>query len=399
MLHRREFLRHSAFGLTASTIGGWPAMLGAQAGPSGYVIPLTMTDIRVAMNVTIGGQGPLLVALDTGGQLSLIDRDVADRLKLPNAGGLNLSVGGRLDRYGLRLARDVVFGGQLDRYSLRLARNVVFDGQFRQAEAVFAETEHVRFGEGVVASLAAGTLASFDSELDFNAMQLRVYPDGGPARSGWAASKGALEPARVAGLSPLLKADVRLGDRTVRAIVDTGAPRGVIVTDRLFQQLATGPNWSPAFKRGNRVERTARLSGALAIGGLVIDRPVVAAKDIGAFGAEAIIGLALLEQLNLATDVRRNILYMKPNGRPAPGPRYNMSGLWIDRDGQRIIAGAVGQGSPAERAGIKAGDELGGMPFTAMIAALNGPAGGTVALEVGPASARRQVQLTLADYL
>ncbi|HEX2623825.1 MAG TPA: aspartyl protease family protein, partial [Sphingomicrobium sp.] len=201
MLHRREFLRHSAFGLTASTIGGWPAMLGAKAGPDGYAIPLTMTDIRVAMTVTIGGQGPLLVALDTGGQLSLIDRDVADYLKLPSAGGLNLSVGGRLDRYGLRLARDVVFGGQ-----------------FRQAEAVFAETEHVRFGEGVVASLAAGTLASFDSELDFNAMQIRVYPDGGPARSGWAASKGALEPARVAGLSPLLKADVRLGDRTVRAI-------------------------------------------------------------------------------------------------------------------------------------------------------------------------------------
>jgi C-terminal processing protease CtpA/Prc len=76
-----------------------------------------------------------------------------------------------------------------------------------------------------------------------------------------------------------------------------------------------------------------------------------------------------------------------------------MSGLWIDRDGQRIIAGAVGQGSPAERAGIKAGDELGGMPFAAMIAALNGPAGAAVALEVGPASARRQVQLTLADYL
>jgi serine protease Do len=382
MLHRREFLRHSAFGLTASTIGGWPAMLGAKAGPDGYAIPLTMIDIRVAMNVTIGGQGPLLVALDTGGQLSLIDRDVADRLKLPGAGGLNLSIGGRLDRYGLRLARDVVFGGQ-----------------FRQAEAVFAETEHVRFGEGVVASLAAGTLASFDSELDFNAMQLRVYPDGGPARSGWAASKGALEPARVAGLSPLLKADVRLGDRTVRAIVDTGAPRGVIVTDRLFKQLATGPNWSPAFKRGNRVERTARLSGALAIGGLVIDRPVVASKDIGAFGSEAIIGLAVLEQLNLATDVRRNILYMKPNGRPAPAPRYNMSGLWIDRDGQRITAGAVGQGSPAESAGIKAGDELGGMPFAAMIAALNGPAGAAVALEVGPASARRQVQLTLADYL
>jgi serine protease Do len=382
MLHRREFLRHSAFGLTASTIGGWPAMLGAKAGPDGYAIPLTMTDIRVAMNVTIGGPGPLLVALDTGGQLSLIDRDVADYLKLPSAGGLNLSVGGRLDRYGLRLARDVVFGGQ-----------------FRQAEAVFAETEHVRFGEGVVASLAAGTLASFDSELDFNAMQLRVYPDGGPARSGWAASKGALEPARVAGLSPLLKADVRLGDRTVRAIVDTGAPRGVIVTDRLFQQLATGPNWSPAFKRGNRVERTARLSGALAIGGLAIDRPVVASKDIGAFGAEAIIGLAVLEQLNLATDVRRNILFMKPNGRPAPPPRYNMSGLWIDRDGQRITAGAVGQGSPAERAGIKAGDELGGMPFTAMIAALNGPAGGTVALQVGRGPARRQVQLTPTDYL
>ena len=383
MLQRREFLRHSALGLAASTIGGWPVILRAANSPDSYVIPLTMTDIRVAMTVTIGGEGPLLVALDTGGQLSLIDRDVADRLRLGRSGEINLSIGGQLDRYSLRLARDVVFGGQ-----------------FRQDDVVFAQTDHVRFGEGVVASLASGVLASLDSELDFNAKELRLYPNGGPPRAGWAQAHDALVPARVRGLSPLFMVDTKFGDRSVRAIVDTGAPRSLILDDGLFDRLAAGAtNWSPAFKRGKRVQRTVRLDRPFTIGDLTINRPLIHSKDIGAFGAQMIVGLPILQQLDLATDTRRNILFTRPNGRPAPAPRYNMSGLWIDRDGPRITAGAVGKGSPAERAGIKVGDELGGMPFAAMIAALNGPAGSNVALQVAHGQARRQVEMTLTDYL
>jgi C-terminal processing protease CtpA/Prc len=76
-----------------------------------------------------------------------------------------------------------------------------------------------------------------------------------------------------------------------------------------------------------------------------------------------------------------------------------MSGLWIDRDGARIVAGAVGRGSPAEQAGIRVGDQLGGRSFGDLIAALNGPAGSSLSLDVIQASKRHTVNLILNDYL
>jgi predicted aspartyl protease len=342
-----------------------------------------MTDVRIAMPVTINGKASLLAAIDTGGQLSLIDKRVADELMLGRLGSLDLAIG----------------GGRRSRYQLRVAKDIAFGGQFRQKDAVFAETEHVRFGEGVSASLAAGALASFDSELDFVASELRIYPRGGPSRVDWAAARDSLEPPRVHGLSPLFKIEATIGNQTVRAIVDTGGTRGFVVSPRLFDKIATAGNWSPAFKDRNELFRTARALGSASVGGLTLDRPIIASKDISVLGTDAIIGLPVLQQLNLATNVERGILYTKVNGRPAAPPRYNMSGLWIDRDGARIVAGAVGRGSPAEQAGIRVGDQLGGRSFGDLIAALNGPAGSSLSLDVIQASKRHTVNLILNDYL
>jgi len=76
-----------------------------------------------------------------------------------------------------------------------------------------------------------------------------------------------------------------------------------------------------------------------------------------------------------------------------------MSGLWIDQKGREIVAGRIGKGSPAERAGIAPGDRIEGFAFGEMIARLNGPLGNRVALRVHRGGSARDVTLVLEDYL
>lgn len=383
MLTRRHVVGLGLTGLAAAPLLLRPDPLRAQAAPAVYDIPLQLTPSRLAMQVRINGSGPFGLVLDTGGALSLIDADVARQLRLQPRGRVTLGLGGKTDRYDLYRADEVQFGDRL-----------------RQPGVAFAATK-TRFGEGMIGSLASGFLASFDSELDFAALRLRIYPNGSPARPGWDRQVRTLRSSQLPGASPHFFADAALGDVAFSALLDTGAPPALIAHPELVRRLALpdGP-WSPEYKRGNTVDRIIRYPAPFRLGSLVVDRPLVSVRGESRFGADAIVGLPLLRQLDLATDVKDNLLFIRPNGQPAPPPRYNMSGLWVDRDGDRLTAGAVGRGSPAEGAGIHVGDRLSGMDFQTMIRRLNGSPGDHVALTVASgAGTGRAVDLTLRDYL
>jgi S1-C subfamily serine protease len=76
-----------------------------------------------------------------------------------------------------------------------------------------------------------------------------------------------------------------------------------------------------------------------------------------------------------------------------------MGGLWIDRRGNDLVAGAVGRGSPAVRAGIRPDDGIEGIGFEALIEQMLGKPGDEVAFSVSRSGVRRDVRLVLADYL
>lgn len=383
MLTRRYVVGLGLTGLAAAPLLFRSDPSRAQDGPAVHDIPLQLTPSRLAMQVRINGSGPFGMVLDTGGALSLIDADVARQLRLQPSGRVTLGIGGKTDRYDLYRADDVQFGERL-----------------RQPGVAFAATK-TRFGDAMVGSLASGFLASFDSELDFAAPRLRIYPAGGPDHAGWDRQDKALRPSRLPGASPHFFADAALGDIRFSALLDTGAPPALIAHPELVRRLALPDgSWSPEYKRGNAIDRVIRYPAPFRLGSFAVDRPLVSVRSESRFGVDAIVGLPMLRQLDLATDSKANLLFSRPNGQPAPPPRYNMSGLWVDRDGDRLTAGAVGRGSPAEAAGIRVGDRLSGMDFQTMIRRLNGPPGDHVALTVASgAGAARTVDLTLNDYL
>lgn len=354
--------------------------LKAQGGPLSYEIPLKLEDERLVMEATINGRGPLGMVLDTGGQLSLIDASQVAPLGLRPAGRMRLGIGGAGDHYDLYQADNIVFGGRV-----------------RQPNPTFASTANVGFRGANAGSLASGFLAAMDSEIDFKALKLRLFPNGGPPRDGWHRHERTLAKARVDGLSPHFFAEAAIGDVRFRPLLDTGAPPPLIVYPALARRLNLDPdaNWSPGGIRRGAMDRIVRADRPLRLGQLTIERPLLTLRGGDQFGVDALVGLPILQQLDLATDIKANRLYSRPNGRPAPPPKYNMSGLRVEQRGGAIVAQAVGRGSPAEASGVRVGDRIEGVDFQTMIAALNGRVGSMVRLAV----AGKPVELVLRDYL
>ena len=348
-----------------------------------YRVPITLSSRRLLVSCSIEGQGPFALGIDTGGVTSVIQEELATRLGLKKRGVTPLGIAGRYDRYPMFEAREVVFGNS-----------------FRQERALFAGIEDARFGRDVVGMLAAGCLTTMDSEVDFSALQWRLYPDGGPQRSGWIAHEDAIRIEKVG--SPHLFGEAMFGAEKLRCLLDTGAPGAPLFFSKVARRAGIDvdrQNWSPATTNG-RDARNYRSAQPLRIGGLTIERPVVRVTDeVANFIEDGVIGLPTIQRLYLATEVKAGRLWTRPSGLPAEPEAYNMSGLWIDRKGDALVARRVGKGSPAERAGIAPGDRIDGLPFGQMIARLNGRAGGQVALNVSRGGASRDVTLTLEDYL
>jgi len=74
-------------------------------------LPIELTRDRVTIACMIGGQGPFRFVIDTGGIVSLIELDLAKRLKLRDLGQRRLGMLGGQAMHTIYEARDVVLGG------------------------------------------------------------------------------------------------------------------------------------------------------------------------------------------------------------------------------------------------------------------------------------------------
>ena len=352
---------------------------GVKAQIRAVAVPLRFGKTRLLVDATIDGGTPVPIIIDTGAHVSIVAREFARARRLSSVGRLPASIGGR---------RDI--------YDLVQARKMVLDGGVDVGSVAFAVVQPTTLGDEAPASISGGIFTIMDSEFDFAAGRLLIFPDGGPSRAGWTRhDKGIVSRG---GGPRYIFADAMAGPVPVRLALDTGAPTPLSLSEAVLRRAAPNwdsLNWSPAFMRGTTVQKIVRLPAPFSIGALRLERPLVRVWGESDFFDKGLVGLPLVRQLDLATSVRDGALYTRPNGYVPEGPRYNMSGLWVDRRGERLVAGAVGRGSPAEAAGVKVGDELGGLPFAPMIVRLNGPAGSTVNFTAGG----RPIALTLRDYL
>lgn len=377
-------------------IGRREAIIGAAtvalAGRPGRVIaaepvnvPITLTERRVLVSGSIGGKGPLPLAIDTGGEMGLIKNAVAEQLGLKRIGKrwLNLATG--RDEFSIFAAPEVVLGGQVRLPVLALAgvdRNL---------------------GASEAASLPARVLTVVDGELDFDAGMWRVHDGGLTDRTGWTRYEKGIVQRGVSEDTRFLFAEAALNGRSFRFGLDTGMPSMMRIYRKTAEAagLWDSPRWSPGGEGGKtRFIRPETLE----IAGITIQRPLVQMREDADWKEfdTGLIGLPLIRLFNLATSNADRALFLKRNAQKPQPMRYNRAGMWLERakDAKEVsVVNVVGPGSPADTAGIKAGDRLSGIPFDTLIDRTSERSGTRLAFNVERDGATRSVELVLADFL
>ncbi|WP_404370459.1 aspartyl protease family protein [Sphingomonas sp. MMS24-J45] len=383
MIGRREVVAAIAGGVAL------PGMaMGAE--PRVFTSRIAVENERLIMAVMIGANGPYTFMIDTGTYLSLIRPDLAKTLKLQaRATERSQGVGGS-DTYTLYLAQDVLMGGGL-----------------RQRDVMFSDAFKFGYNSGIYGALAAGMVTAIDTDVDFDAGEMRFYPDGRGDRPGFVAidSSIPISGGPTAG-SRRISATVLLDGRPIRCVLDTGSPSPLLLNNEAARRLGLWNATTPfAPTRPNGIGGAAPLARivrtqSIEMGGAKQDRPLVTLLGNNVSGEfDGILGLSFLRRFNLSVDTHGRKLWVKPSAQTVPPQRYGLSGLWIDRERNRIEVKAVGTNSPAALAGVAVGDVLIDMPWEAALGMINGAPGKAVTLVLERDGARRTVSYTLAPYL
>lgn len=384
MISRRNVLA----GLGAAAV--WPGGAVA-AGPRVLRASVSLEENRVLVAVGMAGKGPYIFMIDTGGVIGLIHDSLAKTLKLPIIGHSALGGTGGADIYPLYQARDFLIGGSI-----------------RQASVALVGTGDLHFGNDIEGTLAAGILTVADTELDFDAGELRIYPDGRGERAGFTRLRSSIRQLRGGQEgSPYIFADVAVGGQAFDCLLDTGAPRALSLyadaarRSGLWDDRRPYAPFRPSGLGGQGTIGRIVRAPSLGLGALSIDRPLVALHPPTAalsVVGDGVAGLALIRRLNLSIDASARSLWVQPSRQPAVPERYGLSGLWLDRKGDTAEVTGVGTGSPAADAGMQVGDRVAGAWQDVLRSIGRGP-GTTATLEVDRKGTKRTVSFTLRPYL
>ena len=346
---------------------------------------------RIWTPVMIGDAGPFAFIFDTGASVSAIDPRLAARLGLSRLGRRRMTgIGGAV---------------VVDFY---LAKRIVLGDGLRQSSGVFAGID-VAGSSGL---LTAGLFTSADSDLDFVRGEWRLWPTGRPNFDGMT-HLGTIE-RRHADASDQIVVEAVLDGQRLRLIVDTGAPGELLLFPHVVKRSGLWNDARPfaperlrgiggAAGRLGRVVRAQRLD----VGPFAFDAPLVWLHDPGDsvdLRYDGLLGLPVIERLDLSTEVAKGRLWARANGRAKPRENAGQSGMWLDRDGggdgTRARIAAVSPGSPAAEAGLKISDVVVGIDdWRAYIRRFAAPPGTAVGVLVETPGGPVLRTVTLRAYL
>lgn len=98
----------------------------------------------------------------------------------------------------------------------------------------------------------------------------------------------------------------------------------------------------------------------LEIAGFNVENPLVATMD-GGMPVTGNLGGGILKHFDVVFDYPHAKMWLRPNAYVNSEDVFDRSGLWIDRDGDMLAVANVIAGSPADLAGIRAGDRIASM--------------------------------------
>jgi hypothetical protein len=372
----------------------------AQPSSAASVVPMDIVNNHVMVDVALDGAGPFRFIVDSGAG-NLIDPAVAAAIGARADGRVRLlGVGAASENGAITSVRRVAIGAA----TFVDVRFVV-----APARATFGAGEGPRV-DGIIGSSIIGSgVTVFDyaaRTLTFNAGEAAV-------RSGGAT----VLPVDTIDGEPNVPCTV--GDVPGSCAIDTGSRLNVTVLAPFVKQF---PGIVPAslsavgvdgFGIGGaaygRLGRLARLTfGSLALSDIVADFSVQRSGAFASTRTAANVGGGALRRFTLVFDLAHRRLGLRPNGDFTASDEIDRSGLFLIARDDAVAVFDVRPQTPAQRAGIRAGDRIvsaQGEPqlpaaLPRLRALLAGAARTHVALGISRAGEPpRTIDLQLSDYL
>jgi predicted aspartyl protease len=374
-------------GMAALGVAG--AIPGAARAGGGRVVAthFVVEDGRIWIAAMVNGKGPFFFIVDTGAPVSLIDDAFAKSMHLDMRRGREISGIGGVSSKSWYSADKVV-----------LASGINFPGM------MFAGIRQ-RPSKDAVGTIGVWPFTAHDCDLDFAKGEWRAYLGGRPDVAGLTRLD-----ARFAGApgAKQIVAKVSLDGFETELLFDTGASDIALLFGRLAARSglwnAERP-YAPVQSAGigaARLPARLVLVKRLKLAPFVFENVLVKVTDPGSAsvrGFDGLVGLGALARLNLSMSAGKGAVYAAPSGLPGTAEAYPLAGLWLEERGGAIVVTDVGTGSPAKAAGLAVGDVLKGGPLPSMIAAIQGPAGKEIDLQVERGGVVRDVRYTLRPWL
>ncbi len=327
--------------------------------------PLTTIEFQrhgglIFLPVIVADNDPLSFILETGAQPSIVDSDIALSL------GLGHGASSTASGAGAGTARlSVLENVSLQAGRVRVAKPLVIATPF---ESLSRMTGHRTDG-----ALGNDFIGRFVVSVDFSTGQIDLYdPSFNPGDEYGEAIPIALE-----GGHALVDATLSLSDgRTIngRFAIDTGARPSAVISSPFVDQhglLDAVPGLYTVTGRGlvGTSEVPLGRIRSLSIGPFTIDEPVcgLSRDKVGALATQpwaGVIGNSTWQRFRLTIDYRRKRILLAPNASFAEREQYDCSGLALVAEGEdlkTIRVQSVSPDSPADRAGMKAGDNFTGI--------------------------------------
>ena len=362
-------------------------------------VPFELVSNHIYLKVKINNTPSLSFILDTGAGANCMDLSKARELGIQTVGKVEAKgVGGSADASFLQV--DSIGVGDLTLFdqkmaSIQLSQLQVYDGM------------------PIDGILGYDFLSRFTVGIDYQNQILTIWEPDSFTYSG----TGETIPITIEGNTPQVMGKVD-GEYEGTFRIDTGSRSNLdlhapfVREHELLEKYPKYLNAPSGFGVGGASKGVIARIKSFQLGDFIIESPVCgfSLAQEGAFAttkSAGNIGGGILKRFNVIFDYTRNQMILEQNKNFDAPDRYSMSGLLLMKDKDDIKVYDVIKDSPAEKEGIKAGDQIlaidqqpaGSYSLQQIRELLNQEEGSKITLKIKSVDKTREVQLTLKGLI
>jgi predicted aspartyl protease len=326
------------------------------SGQSALKIPFELSNNLVLLQGQVNDSQPLWFIFDTGANSSIIDAQLAKRLKLQAKGRARGSASGGA------VEAELIPGNSLSVPGVRI---------FNQTLAALPiEGIFPLLGKPIAGIIGYDFIRQFVVEVDYAAKVINLYDPASYKYSG----AGDSVPVQFINKKPFVNVRIKLEGRDAvegTFMIDTGASEAMTVNSpfvrahRLLKSLTKIRRANLGGLGGAARSITARAEH-VQLGRFVISKPLVSFSQ-AAKGSDALanyagtLGGEVFRRFTVIIDYSRRTIIFEPNAHLSESVEEDMSGIELAADGEEfktLVVNEVAANSPATEAGLKEEDEL-----------------------------------------